>query len=137
MTNKKKIIIACVLIGAAVLIWLFWADIKKLLSKPEEAPAKENSKDSGGGSGSSKPPTSTTPTAPKIIPIKKGDSVIASKDDAKAYNEDMSKVARTYKKGDFVGTVTAVNLPSTGWITATDTGGNIRVIMKTGVKKQY
>lgn len=140
MTNKKKLIIAGILLTVAVLIWLFWDDIKKMFSKSDEYVPTENSKDagsSGGGSGSgSTKKDAPKDTAPKIIPIKEGDSILASKDGANAYSEDMSKVVRTYKKGDYVGTVTKVNVPSTGWVTATDTKGNIRVIMKTGIKKQ-
>lgn len=125
MRNKKIIIIAALLI-AAVLVWLFWPEIKAMFAKKEEVTPTDGNKPS---------PVNTQNNGPApvtIKPIKIGDTVIAAKDLVKAFDQNLTAVVKTYKKGDFIG---SVKKNENGWLTVQDTAGNKKQIQKANVKK--
>lgn len=125
MKNKKIIIVAALLI-AAVLVWLFWPEIKPVFAKKEDPQPVDANKPSPVSNQNAGPAPVT------IKPIKIGDTVIAAKDLVKAFDQNLTAVVKTYKKGDFIGSVTK---NENGWLTVQDTGGNKKQIQKTNVKK--
>lgn len=127
MKDKNILIGASVLISA-LLVWLFWPEIKALLAK------KSNPDQQGENNTNQVNTQGNTPLPVVIKPISIGDTVIANKDLVKAFDINLNAVVRTYNNGNYVGTV---KKDQNGWLTVQDTGGATKKIQKINVKRLY
>lgn len=127
MKNKNILIGASVVISA-LLVWLFWPEIKAMLAKKENPDQQDENNTNHVNTQQPAP----VPVPVTTKPISIGDSVVAAKDLVKAFDEKLKAVVRTYKKGNYIGVVKKDN---NGWLTVSDTSGAIKQIQKINVKR--
>lgn len=124
MEKNKKIIIVAAILVVAILVYMFWPNIKAMFAKKEQPDMNNNANNST--------TTTNTTTTPTIKPIRVNDSVLAAKDLVKAFDEELNSVVRTYKKGEYIG---VVRKNENNWLTIMDTAGNLKQVQKSNVKR--